>query len=216
MSLWPGLRPWRSCHSCALRHALFVVQSELRVRFGLRFGLLRIPLDAVSGMLRHAVIAVQSELRVCLGFRFGLLRIPLDAVSGILRHAVIVVQSEPRVRLGLQCSLLRIPLNAVSGMLRHAVIVLQSEPRVRLGLRCSLLRIPPDAVSGILFAIDRTDMRWVSIEIGSADSKLFLVRIDPFPQLPTRSQSLCPCLALYADDIGRSPVTVAAAKASTM
>ncbi len=66
-----------------------------------------------------------------------------------------------------------------------------------------MLRIPLSAVSGILFAINRSDMRWVSIEIWSSDSKLLFVRINPFPQLRTGSQALCTCLALYAHDIGR-------------
>jgi hypothetical protein len=87
--------------------------------------------------------------------------------------------------------------------LRHAVIVAQSEPLVLRGLGFSMLRIPLQAVSGILFAIDRGDMRRVSIEIWPSDSKLLFVRIDPFPQLRIGSQSLCPCLALYAHDIGR-------------
>src|SRR5713101_1195230 len=99
---------------------------------------------------------------------------------------------------------------------RHAVIVVESEPRVLLGLRFSMLHIRLEAVCSVLFAINRSDMRWVSIEIWSSDSKLFFVRIDPFPQLLTGSQSLCTCLALDAHDIGRSPVTIAAAEASTM
>jgi hypothetical protein len=52
------------------------------------------------------------------------------------------------------------------------VIVAQSGPLVLLRLRFSMLRIRLDAVSGILFAIDRSDMRRVSIEIWSSDSKL--------------------------------------------
>jgi len=83
------------------------------------------------------------------------------------------------------------------------VIVALSQPLVLLGLRFGMLRIRLDVVSGILFAINRSDMWWVSIEIWSSDSKLFFVRIDPFPQLPTGSQSRCTCLALYAHDIGR-------------
>ena len=96
------------------------------------------------------------------------------------------------------------------------MIVAQSQPLGLLGLRLSMLRIRLDAVNGIFFAIDRADMRRVSIEIWSADSKLFFVRIGPFPQLLAGSQSLRTCLALYADDIGREPVTIAAAEASTM
>jgi len=83
------------------------------------------------------------------------------------------------------------------------VIVALSQPLVLLGLRFGMLRIRLDVVSGILFAINRSEMWWVSIEIWSSDSELFFVRIDPFPQLRTRSQSLCTCLALYAHDIGR-------------
>ena len=99
--------------------------------------------------------------------------------------------------------------------LGHAVVVVESEPRVLLR-PFSMLRMRLDAVSGILFVIDRSDMRGVSIKIGSSDSKLFFVRIDPFPQLLTRSRSLCTRLALYAHDIRRQPVTIAAAEASTM
>lgn len=96
------------------------------------------------------------------------------------------------------------------------MIVVQSEPLVLLGLRFSMLRKRLDAVSGILFATDRSDMRRVSIEVWSSDSKLFFVRIDPFPQLLTGSPSLCTCRTLYAHDIGGQPVTIAAAEASTM
>src|SRR5260370_10639812 len=96
------------------------------------------------------------------------------------------------------------------------MIVAQSQPLVPLGLRFGLFRIRLDVVSRIFPAIDRSDVRRVSIEIGSSDTKLFFVRIDPFPQLLTGNPSLCPCLALYAHDIGRQPVTVAAAAASTI
>src|SRR5262249_42719167 len=75
--------------------------------------------------------------------------------------------------------------------LRHAVIVVQSELRALLRLPFRMLLMRRDAVSGILFVINRSDMRRVSIKIGSSDSKLFFVRIDPFPQLLTRSRSLC-------------------------
>src|SRR6266436_170543 len=86
---------------------------------------------------------------------------------------------------------------------RHAEIVMASEPRVLLGLRFSMLHIRLEAVFSVLFAINRSDMRWVSIEIWSSDSKLFFVGIDPIPQLLTRSQSLRTCLALNAHDIRR-------------
>jgi CheY-like chemotaxis protein len=76
---------------------------------------------------------------------------------------VIVVQSEPLVLLAPRFSMLRVRPDMVSGV--------QSEPLVFLGLGFSMLRIRLDAVSGILFAINRSDMRWVSIEIWSSDSK---------------------------------------------
>src|SRR5260370_27538075 len=96
------------------------------------------------------------------------------------------------------------------------MIVAQSQPLVPLGLRFGLFRIRLDVVSRIFPAIDRSDVRRVSIEIGSSDTKLFFVRIDPFPQLLTGNPSLCPCLALYAHDLGRQPVALATAEASTI
>jgi len=58
------------------------------------------------------------------------------------------------------------------------------------GLRFSMLSIRLEAMSRILFAIDRSNVRRVPIEVGSPNPKLFFVRIDPFPQLLTGSQSL--------------------------
>jgi hypothetical protein len=129
-----------------------------------------------------------------------MLRIRLDMVSGVLTMLLVI--------LGLGFSMLRIRLDVVSGVLTVLLVI--------LGLGFSMLRIRLDAVSGILFAINRTDMRWVSIKIWSSDPKLFFVRVDPCPQLPTGNQSRCPGLALYAHDVGCQPVTVAAAEASTM
>ena len=83
---------------------------------------------------------------------------------------MIVVQSELLVLLAPRFSTLRVRPDMVNGV--------QSEPLVLLGLGFSMLRIRLDAVSGILFAINRSDMWWVSIEIWSSDSKLFFVRID--------------------------------------
>ena len=56
-------------------------------------------------------------------------------------------------------------------------------------------------------------MRRVSIEIRASDPKLVLMRIDPLPQLWGRGESLRTVLALDAHEIGRKPVTVAAAPA---
>src|SRR3954451_21051443 len=78
------------------------------------------------------------------------------------------------------------------------------------------LRLRHAALVGILFSVDRPDMRRVSIEIRAPDPKLVLVRIDPLPQLFTRSVSLQTGLALDAHEIGCKPVAVAAAAAAAM
>ena len=79
-----------------------------------------------------------------------------------------------------------------------------------------VLRIRPTAVIGIFFAVDRCHMGWIFIKIRSPDSKLLSVHVNPFPQTFACNESLRACLALYADKISGKPVTVAAAKASTM
>src|SRR3954453_17697839 len=59
-------------------------------------------------------------------------------------------------------------------------------------------------------------MRRIFIEIGSPDSILLPVCIDPFPESYRRIPSLVPCPAVDAHDIGRKPVAIAAAGASAM
>ena len=58
-------------------------------------------------------------------------------------------------------------------------------------------------------------MRRISIEVWSSDSKLFFVRIDPFPHLLAGNPSLWTCLALDAHDIGCQSVAVTATEAPT-
>jgi len=87
--------------------------------------------------------------------------------------------------------------------LRHAAIVVQCQPLALPGRQFGVSFVRLDAVGRVLRAIDRSDMRRISIEVWSSDSKLFFVGIDPVPQLLTGSQSLRTCLALYAYDIGR-------------
>src|SRR5207253_3079655 len=48
------------------------------------------------------------------------------------------------------------------------------------------------------------------------DSKLLLVCIDPFPEAFSGNQSLRPCPAIDAHDIGREPVAVTAARTPAM
>jgi hypothetical protein len=81
---------------------------------------------------------------------------------------------------------------------------------------CNLLHSRPATIGDILFAIDRRDMRGVSIEIRAPDPKLRLVRIDPLPQLFACGDSLQTGLALDAHEIDRKAVAVAAAAAPTV
>ena len=59
-------------------------------------------------------------------------------------------------------------------------------------------------------------MRWIKVEIRTADAELCTVGIDPFPQLFACPVSLRTCLTLYAHDIGRHAMTIAAAQAAAM
>src|SRR5258708_25911147 len=59
------------------------------------------------------------------------------------------------------------PYTTLFRSLRHAVIVAQSQPLVPLGLRFGMFRIRLGVVRRIFLAIDRSDVRRVSIEIGS-------------------------------------------------
>src|SRR5262245_63466889 len=59
-------------------------------------------------------------------------------------------------------------------------------------------------------------MRWILVEIRTADPKLFFVRIDPLPQEVTPRVSLRTCLALDAHEIGRKPMAIATAAAPAM
>src|SRR5205807_4524471 len=98
---------------------------------------------------------------------------------------------------------------------RHAVIVPHSQS-VALHTRSRVLSFRPALVSGIFFAVDRCQVRRISIEIWSPDSKLLLVCIDPFPEAFSGNQSLRPCPAIDAHDIGREPVAVTAARTPAM
>src|SRR3954466_14867514 len=89
-------------------------------------------------------------------------------------------------------------------------------PRLSLVCLQSCLSHNRQATLGDIFlAIDRPDMRGVSIAIGASDPKLLLVRIDPLPQLYADGESLQTGLALDAHEIDGKPVAVAAAAAQT-
>ena len=69
------------------------------------------------------------------------------------------------------------------------------------------------ALGGKFPAIDRREMWRVAIEIGPADAKLRLVRIDPLPQLLARGESLQTGLPVDAHNVDGKPVAIAAAVA---
>src|SRR5262249_6171519 len=59
-------------------------------------------------------------------------------------------------------------------------------------------------------------MRWILVEIRTADPKLLFVRIDPLPQEFTPGASLRACLTLHAHKISCEPMAIATAAAPTM
>ena len=59
-------------------------------------------------------------------------------------------------------------------------------------------------------------MRWIEFEIRSPDAVLLAVGIDPLPEGFRRSPALRPIGAVDADDIGRQPAAIAAAKAAAV
>ena len=95
----------------------------------------------------------------------------------------------------------------------RAVIGPRSQPLALLHIRFRVLSLCPAAARGIFLAVDRRHMRRISIEIRSPDSILLAVCIDPFPQGFSGNPSLRLCRALDAHDVGRKPVTIAAAEA---
>ena len=96
------------------------------------------------------------------------------------------------------------------------MVVPPSEPVALLHIRSRVLNFRLAVVSGIFFAVDRCQMRRISIEIRSADSKLLPVCIDPFPEAFSGNPSLRPCRAFDAHDIGGKPVAIATAEAPAM
>src|SRR5215211_7385503 len=100
--------------------------------------------------------------------------------------------------------------------LRCGGIVARSQPALLCFKSRCLLHVRPTAFGDVFLAIDRPDMRRVSISIGAADPKLLLVRIDPLPQLLARGVALHTSVAFDAHEIDRNPVAIAAAAAPPM
>src|ERR1700743_2184612 len=69
---------------------------------------------------------------------------------------------------------------------------------------------------GELFAINGADMRRIPVQIGASDAELDAVVIDPLPENVAVAQSFRAGGALDADDVGREPVAIAAAKAAAV
>src|SRR5260370_11109528 len=98
---------------------------------------------------------------------------------------------------------------AFLGRFRHAAIVPHSQPFALLDIRFRVLSFGAAAVGGIFLAVDRCQMRRISIEIRSPDSKLLAVCIDPFPEALSGNPSLRPCRAFNAHAIRGQPLALA-------
>src|ERR1700692_2001019 len=98
----------------------------------------------------------------------------------------------------------------------HAVTVPRSQPGALLDIRFRVLGFRPAAMGGIFHAVGRCQMRRISVEIGSPDSELLAVCINPFPEVFRGSPSLSLGPAFDAHDIGGKPVAIAAAEAPAM
>src|SRR5271166_207604 len=93
----------------------------------------------------------------------------------------------------------------------HFAIVARNQSATLLLFRSRVWPRRLAVMSGIFFTVDRCHMRRVFIQIRSPDSEFLAVIIDPSPQAFTGNVSLRTCLAPYAHEIGRKPMTVAAA-----
>src|SRR5262245_20668873 len=72
------------------------------------------------------------------------------------------------------------------------------------------------ALDDVFLAVHGRDVRWISIEIGSANAILRPVLVDPLPQQLRCDPSFSTRRALGAHDIGCKPVSIAAAPAAAM
>src|SRR5262249_54661613 len=79
-----------------------------------------------------------------------------------------------------------------------------------------VLRLRCTVVSGIFSAVDRRDVRRISIRVRPADTEFFAVLVYPFPQFFAGNPPLAGVLAFHAYEIARQPVAVAAVRASPM
>ena len=85
---------------------------------------------------------------------------------------------------------------------------------LRVGMR--LLGKCLGVVIGIFLAVNGRAMSRILIEVGSANSEFFAVRVDPLPQLLSCGPALRAGIALDADHVGGEFVTVTAAQAAAV
>jgi hypothetical protein len=76
--------------------------------------------------------------------------------------------------------------------------------------------ISATTVRGIFVTIDWRHVWWIFIEVRAAYSEILAVRVYPVPQFFVRIPSLGISRAVHTHEIGRKPVAITAAQASTM
>src|SRR6185369_10169304 len=103
-----------------------------------------------------------------------------------------------------------------AGAFRRRMIVPHGQALSLLHIQCRVSRCPSAVVISVLLAIDGRDVRRIPVEIGTSDSELLAVLIDPFPEGFGGNPSLGACSAFDTHDVGRQPVAIAAAEAPAM
>src|SRR5690242_17977534 len=94
-------------------------------------------------------------------------------------------------------------------------------PRLRTFWRIPLLpsyiaHVAPAPLRGIFLAVDRPNVRRISIAIGAADTKLLLMRIKPLPKRLACFKALQTSVAVDAHEVRCNSAAIAAATAPTM
>jgi hypothetical protein len=78
------------------------------------------------------------------------------------------------------------------------------------------ISVTATTMGGILLTVDWRHVGWISIQIGSAYSEIFAVRVDPGPQFFICIPSLGISLTVRTHKIDGKPVAITAAQASSM
>src|SRR5215813_438242 len=104
--------------------------------------------------------------------------------------------------------------NGGANLLGHSRSSLRSIRATRR-LRSRALRSHA-ALVDIFLAVNRPDVRGISVKIWPSDPVLRAVLVDPLPQEIGRDPAFGAGLALGAHDVSRKPVSIAAAPAAAM